>query len=198
MPGEHAIYNLGSGTGFSVREVVEACRTVTGRPIPADVVPRRAGDPAVLVASSVAATEALAAVDTICVDKTGTLTDGTLKLIGVVAADPDRAAAAERALGTFAASAGERNRTLETIAERYPAHPERPSAEVPFSSQWKWSGMSLNGTSYVIGAPDVLAGAGALRLREGLQRALDEHTYVHRARRLLELLGIGVPEAVRG
>ena len=123
-----------------------------------------------------AATEALAAVDTICVDKTGTLTDGTLKLIGVVAADPDRAAAAERALGTFAASAGERNRTLETIAERYPAHPERPSAEVPFSSQWKWSGMSLNGTSYVIGAPDVLAGAGALRLREGLQRALDEHT----------------------
>ena len=89
-----------------------------------------------------AATEALAAVDTICVDKTGTLTDGTLKLIGVVAADPDRAAAAERALGTFAASAGERNRTLETIAERYPAHPERPSAEVPFSSQWKWSGMT--------------------------------------------------------
>ena len=59
VPGEHAIYNLGSGAGFSVREVVEACRTVTGRPIPADVVPRRAGDPAVLVASSAAATEAL-------------------------------------------------------------------------------------------------------------------------------------------
>jgi UDP-glucose 4-epimerase len=59
VPGEHAIYNLGSGAGFSVREVVEACRTVTGHPIPADVVPRRAGDPAVLVASSAAATEAL-------------------------------------------------------------------------------------------------------------------------------------------
>jgi UDP-glucose 4-epimerase len=59
VPGEHAIYNLGSGAGFSVREVVEACRTVTGHAIPADVVPRRAGDPAVLVASSAAATEAL-------------------------------------------------------------------------------------------------------------------------------------------
>ena len=69
-----------------------------------------------------AATEALAAVDTICVDKTGTLTDGTLKLVEVEAADPAGPAAAERALGTFAASAGERNRTLETIAERYPAH----------------------------------------------------------------------------
>ena len=59
VPGEHAIYNLGSGTGFSVREVIEACRTVTGHPIPAAVAPRRAGDPAVLVASSDAATAAL-------------------------------------------------------------------------------------------------------------------------------------------
>ena len=53
-----------------------------------------------------AATESLAAVDTICVDKTGTLTDGTLKLVAVEAADPAGPAAAERALATFAASAG--------------------------------------------------------------------------------------------
>src|SRR6185295_3787527 len=59
VPGEHAIYNLGSGTGFSVREVVEACRTVTGHPIPTVVAPRRSGDPAVLVASSEAAAAAL-------------------------------------------------------------------------------------------------------------------------------------------
>ncbi|MQA96310.1 MAG: UDP-glucose 4-epimerase GalE [Streptosporangiales bacterium] len=51
-PGEHAIYNLGSGTGFSVRQVIETCREVTGHPIPAQVAPRRPGDPAVLVASS--------------------------------------------------------------------------------------------------------------------------------------------------
>lgn len=57
--GEHAIYNLGSGSGFSVREVVEVCRAVTGHPIPAVVAPRRAGDPAVLVASSARAIEAL-------------------------------------------------------------------------------------------------------------------------------------------
>jgi UDP-glucose 4-epimerase len=58
-PGVHAISNLGSGTGFSVREVVEVCREVTGHPIPAAVAPRRGGDPAVLVASSAAATAAL-------------------------------------------------------------------------------------------------------------------------------------------
>lgn len=51
-PGNHRIYNLGSGAGYSVREVVEMCREVTGHPIPAEVAPRRAGDPAVLIASS--------------------------------------------------------------------------------------------------------------------------------------------------
>jgi UDP-glucose 4-epimerase len=46
------VYNLGSGTGFSVKQMVETARLVTGRPIPSRVVGRRAGDPAVLVASS--------------------------------------------------------------------------------------------------------------------------------------------------
>ncbi|NRQ32258.1 UDP-glucose 4-epimerase GalE [Nonomuraea sp. NN258] len=50
--GEHKIYNLGSGTGFSVQQVISVCREVTGHEIPAVVGPRRAGDPAVLVASS--------------------------------------------------------------------------------------------------------------------------------------------------
>jgi UDP-glucose 4-epimerase len=46
------IFNLGNGQGFSVREIVESARRVTGHPIPAEVHPRRPGDPAVLVASS--------------------------------------------------------------------------------------------------------------------------------------------------
>jgi UDP-glucose 4-epimerase len=49
---DRLIFNLGNGQGFSVREVIEAARRVTGHPIPAEVHPRRAGDPAVLVASS--------------------------------------------------------------------------------------------------------------------------------------------------
>jgi UDP-glucose 4-epimerase len=50
--GERRFYNLGNGTGFSVREVIEAARRVTGRAIPVEEAPRRLGDPAVLVASS--------------------------------------------------------------------------------------------------------------------------------------------------
>ena len=69
------------------------------------------------------ATESLAAVDTICIDKTGTLTDGELRLVGVEVAEGVDEAAAHAALGRFAASAGDRNRTLETIAERFRAGP---------------------------------------------------------------------------
>jgi UDP-glucose 4-epimerase len=49
---DRLIYNLGNGKGFSVREVVESARRVTGHPIPVDEEPRRPGDPAVLIASS--------------------------------------------------------------------------------------------------------------------------------------------------
>lgn len=57
--GESAVYNLGNGQGFSVKEVVELARQVTGEPIPAVIEPRRAGDPAVLIASSAKAREEL-------------------------------------------------------------------------------------------------------------------------------------------
>jgi UDP-glucose 4-epimerase len=46
------VYNLGNGTGYSIKQVIEICRRVTGHPIPVKVGARRAGDPAMLVASS--------------------------------------------------------------------------------------------------------------------------------------------------
>ena len=52
QPGHHRIYNLGSESGSSNREVLAECRAVTGVDIPAEIGPRRPGDPAVLVASS--------------------------------------------------------------------------------------------------------------------------------------------------
>ncbi|MFE1963098.1 UDP-glucose 4-epimerase GalE [Streptomyces sp. NPDC059479] len=57
--GEHLICNLGNGNGFSVREVIETVRKVTGHPIPEVVAARRGGDPAVLVASAETAHERL-------------------------------------------------------------------------------------------------------------------------------------------
>ncbi len=56
---DRLIYNIGNGQGFSVRQVVESVRRVTGHPIPVVEEPRRPGDPAVLVASSARITEEL-------------------------------------------------------------------------------------------------------------------------------------------
>ncbi|MFD7661675.1 UDP-glucose 4-epimerase GalE [Streptomyces sp. NPDC059788] len=58
-PGQHLICNLGNGNGFSVREVVETVRKVTGHPVPEITAARRGGDPAVLVASAQTAVDRL-------------------------------------------------------------------------------------------------------------------------------------------
>lgn len=57
--GQSATFNLGCGQGYSVREVIDAAQRVTGRSINVEIQPRRAGDPAVLVASSARIREAL-------------------------------------------------------------------------------------------------------------------------------------------
>ncbi|HZJ29154.1 MAG TPA: HAD-IC family P-type ATPase, partial [Solirubrobacterales bacterium] len=98
------------------------------------------------------ATESLAAVDTVCVDKTGTLTSGDLALSTVVVAAGGDADAVQRDLARFAASAAERNRTLEVIAERFPAEPEQIASETPFSSEWKWSALGFAGGTGGAGA----------------------------------------------
>ena len=56
---ESGIFNLGSGEGYSVREIIETARRVTGKEIPAKVEPRRAGDPSILIASNRKAAEVL-------------------------------------------------------------------------------------------------------------------------------------------
>jgi cation-transporting P-type ATPase E len=125
------------------------------------------------------ASESLASVDTICVDKTGTLTAGELRLVGVEYADGIDPKSGAAALGRFAASAGDRNKTLETIAQEFPGKAVPVRGEVPFSSEWKWSALSLDGGSgatYVLGAPDILAESGALTLPPRLAGKLEEET----------------------
>ena len=57
--GESGIFNLGSGDGYSVKEIIDTARRITGREIPAKIEPRRAGDPSVLIASNKKAAEVL-------------------------------------------------------------------------------------------------------------------------------------------
>ena len=105
------------------------------------------------------AVEVLANVDTVCLDKTGTLTDGRLVLERVVPAPGRDSSEVEARLAAYAASAVTRTDTLDAIAAGVPGTAARADAEVPFSSRWKWSAIALEGGAapLVLGAPDVLA-----------------------------------------
>jgi cation-transporting P-type ATPase E len=109
------------------------------------------------------AVESLANVDTVCLDKTGTLTDGTLALHGVTPVGETAAGAAEQAVRDYAASTTSRNDTVDAIAAALPGTARQAHAEVPFSSRWKWSAARLDGDDHtlVLGAPDVLLGGAA-------------------------------------
>jgi len=109
------------------------------------------------------AVESLANVDTVCMDKTGTLTDGTLSLHGITPVGAVDAAEAERLVGDYAASTTSRNDTVDAIAAAVSGTARAARAEVPFSSRWKWSAARLDGddATLVLGAPDVLLGAEA-------------------------------------
>jgi cation-transporting P-type ATPase E len=102
--------------------------------------------------------EVLANVDTVCLDKTGTLTDGRLVLERTVSAAGCDAGEVERLLAAYAASAASRTDSLEAIAAGLPGAAAEVETEVPFSSRWKWSAVALRGglRPLVLGAPDVL------------------------------------------
>jgi magnesium-transporting ATPase (P-type) len=99
------------------------------------------------------AIESLAAVDVVCLDKTGTLTEGSLRVVGLVPAhglEEELSAA----LARFAASSPSRNTTLEAIAAARAAPAEAAEGHVPFASRRGWSAVVLAGTAYVLGAPE--------------------------------------------
>jgi cation-transporting P-type ATPase E len=98
------------------------------------------------------AIESFAAVDVVCLDKTGTLTESALHVTEVVG--PDELA---DELGRYAASATTRNATLEAIAIAYPGEPALVEEQVPFSSRRRFGAQRIDGVGYVLGAPEHFA-----------------------------------------
>ncbi|HZV50737.1 MAG TPA: HAD-IC family P-type ATPase [Candidatus Dormibacteraeota bacterium] len=122
----------------------------------------RLGRRQVLV-QDLAAVETLARVDVICLDKTGTLTDGWMVFGGLEPlADEPRA---EAALGALAAADPEPNPTLRAVARAIPSPGWPVRAVVPFASARRWSGADFGEHgAWLLGAPEVL---GVSRGRDG-------------------------------
>ena len=114
-----------------------------------------------VLAQQLNAIESLASVDIVCTDKTGTLTEPTLRVVGVVPTKREDEASLARELATYAASAPSRNLTLEAIADACLADVpgRRVVAQVPFSSRHRWSALDLGDEKLVLGAPERFADA---------------------------------------
>ena len=106
-----------------------------------------------VLAQQLNAIESLASVDTICIDKTGTLTEGVLRVVETVPAPSVAKDSLDAALAAFAGGAAARNLTLAAIAEAFPGTGETAQAEVPFSSRRRWSAVQRAGESLYLGAP---------------------------------------------
>ena len=96
-----------------------------------------------VLAQQLNAIESLASVDTLCIDKTGTLTDAALRVVELLPAPGVTEDQLRVMLGELAASATARNVTLQAIADACPAEAASLLGEVPFSSQRRWSAVSL-------------------------------------------------------
>jgi cation-transporting P-type ATPase E len=101
------------------------------------------------------AVESLASVDVLCLDKTGTLTESDLRVVELVPATDQKEEEFAAALACYAASAPDRNATLGALAAAYPTEPRKVEGHVPFSSLRRWSALRLDGTSFVLGAPEL-------------------------------------------
>ena len=137
------------------------------------------------------AVESLASVDTLCLDKTGTLTENRIRVDAIEPVDGRGEDALRADLATLAASAGAQNATMRAVAEAAPGDPAPVREEVPFSSARKWSGLTLDdGRTLVLGGPDVLA-RGGVPVDAGLAARVERHAA--EGRRVVMLAGGGAP-----
>jgi cation-transporting P-type ATPase E len=120
------------------------------------------------------AIESLASVDTICVDKTGTLTTSGLRLVGVHAAPGTTDEELGSLLGTYAAASESHNLTMAAVAAAFPATAAPADEVVPFLSRRRWSGQRVAGTRYVLGAPELFPLTEADGLAERAAELQDE------------------------
>lgn len=102
--------------------------------------------------------ETLAHVDTMCLDKTGTLTQGVMKVESVFLTDPGRSVPFDEMMGAFLRCTDDNNATFRALRDYFGTSDALScTGKVPFSSDRKWSAVTFSDFTLVIGAPERLA-----------------------------------------
>jgi cation-transporting ATPase E len=105
------------------------------------------------------AVESVSNVDVVCTDKTGTLTTGGLTVTEITPLDGHDGPEVAAALGSMARSVGASNLTSTALAAHLPGEALPVLEEVPFSSSLRWSALQTPNATWVLGAPEALAGS---------------------------------------
>ena len=116
--------------------------------------------------------ETLAHVDTLCLDKTGTITDGNLKVCRKIPVGKVSRSQAEMLIQSYMAACEDNNPTFQALKKAFSAEQVYPSVhKIPFSSKRKWGAVSLKGAGTVfVGAPEKLMG----EIPENLEQELEQ------------------------
>ena len=119
------------------------------------------------------AIETLARVDVLCLDKTGTVTEGNMRVAGILPIGRKREEA-EELIRRFAWLTPDANGTAEALRSAFPGEKQAVVRSIPFSSRLRFSAVSLGEGALFLGAPETVMGASAERYRERLAAWHDE------------------------
>lgn len=130
-----------------------------------------------ILVQSMYSLETLAHVDTLCLDKTGTITDGNLKVHSVIPMTNFPESEADMLVASYIAGSDDNNATFRALKEKFQVNPVyRPEYKIPFSSKRKWGSISFQGAGTIfVGAPE--------KLMEKLPKNLEQE--MERGRRLV-------------
>lgn len=121
--------------------------------------------------------ETLARVDTLCLDKTGTLTEGKMEVKKYTSISKSNQEF-ETIVANLASASQDSNATMLAIKDKFstPSELWKEKARIPFSSQTKWSGITFEKQgSYVLGAPEILLGNGLSNFEKEVMQEAEQY-----------------------
>lgn len=115
--------------------------------------------------------ETLARVNVICLDKTGTLTEGKMEVVDILPYQDTSKEELERALNLYATYTEDTNETMEALKKRFSTNEQKTvQKRLAFSSERKFSGISLEEETFYIGAPEFLLKEDTLKIQDILDK----------------------------